>query len=355
MNILVIAKLTPDKLLTKIRPFLDNSKIEHIFILRDEGFETIEKKIAFLPSPKKKGILRHIEKIKIAKAFSKEHPIDIVLSYLLIPHGYIGWLLSIMLKSKWIHAIIAGHREVCRNGRIIEIINLFVLKYADAIIAMGQATKSYLIDNGIKECMISVIPNAIDSHYFCPPMLKSIKYDVLYASRIDENKNFPLLIRAIDKLKAQFPELKVCVAGYGEKLDEVRRMVHQKGLDNFFLFLGRVDHQLIKDLYYQSRIFVLTSRSEGVPMALIEAMACKVACISTNVGEIGSIIKDGENGFLLNNTEDDSLLAERIKMLLTNQDLLDLISKNATKIKETYSLDYASNLWIKVVNSLFAN
>ena len=352
MNILVIAKLTPEKLMAKLRPFIDNSRVEHIYILRDESFDAGNNKIVFLPNPYKKGLLRHIEKIRIAKRFAKYHHIDITISYLLPPHGYMGWIVSKMTKSKWIHAIIAGHREIWMNGRFMKKVNLMLLSSADVVNVMGRTTLDYLVKNGIEQRRIAVIPNAIDGEKFQPSFARIIKYDVIYASRIDENKNFPLLIRAIDRLRPDFPDIKVCVAGDGDKLEEAKKLCHQKGLDTNFLFLGKVEHDHIKELYSQSCIYVLTSRGEGVPMSLLEAMFCGVACISTAVGEIGNIIKDGENGFLLQSTEDDELLATYIRRLLTDKELLQNISHKATEIKTTYSFAHVTTLWDNVLSDI---
>ena len=352
MTILVIAKLTPEKLMSKLRPFIDNPKVEHIYILRDQSFETDNTKIIFLPNPKIKGILRHFEKIRIAKRFAKYNHIDIIISYLLPPHGYMGWVLSKMLKSKWIHAIIAGHREIWMNGTLMKKVNLLLLRSADVVNVMGKNTSDYLVRNGINKKKIVEIPNAIDGDLFQPVFKRNVIYDVIYASRIDENKNFPLLINAVERLKPNFPNIKVCVAGDGNKLKDVIGLCHHKGLDANFLFLGMVGHDIIRELYSQSRIFVLTSRGEGVPMSLLEAMFCGMACISTNVGEIGNIIKDGENGILLQNTNDDEQLADDIGRLLTDKELYERISRNAIGIKSNYSFAHVTMLWDKAFSAI---
>ena len=353
MDILVIAKLSPEKLLSKMRPFINNPKVEHIYLLRDDAFETSEKKISFLPLPHHKSVFRHLEKIKIAKRFSRNHNIDIILSYLLTPHGYMGWTISHITRKKWIHAIIAGHREIWADGKLMTKINLWLLKSASIISVMGKTTKEYLIKKGINKGKIAVIPNAIDSNIFKPSsQINKAKYDILYASRIDENKNFPLLIRAIEKVIKVFPNIKICVAGDGERLEEAKKECMEKGLFSNFLFLGHVSHNHIKDLYYQSKIFVLTSRGEGLPMALLEAMFCGLTCISTNVGEIGNIINDGENGFLLQDTEDDEVLASRIIQLMKDDILSNRISKKATELNRTYSFNNVTKLWDEALNNL---
>ena len=352
MNILVIAKLSPEKLLSKLRPFISNLDVENLFVLRDETFDTGCGKIVFLPTPARKGVLRHLEKVWIAKRFMASHQIDVILSYLLPPHGYIGCFLSMLMGVKWIHSIIAGHREVWMNGKLAEKINLQILQSAHLVNVMGEETKAYLKKKGIRENKIIIIPNAIDGEQFSPFIEKDIKYDIIYASRIDENKNFPLLVNAAERLISEFPQLSVCVAGDGDKLSEAQYLCRQKGLDSIFHFMGKVEHGKIKDLFCQSKIFVLTSRGEGVPMSLLEAMFCGLACISTNVGEIGSIIQDGVNGFLLQNTEDDELLAERIRQLLLDTNLLSHVSLNATKIRSTYSFDNVAQLWNEVLSSI---
>ena len=353
MYLLVIAKLSREKLLSKLRPFIDNPEIKHIYILRDEIFSTDCDKISFAPVPKRKGLLRHVEKINIARKFIKEYHVGIVISYLLLPHGYIAWIVTRMTGAKWIHAIIAGHREIWMNGKIIRSVNLCLLKDASAIDVMGLSTYQYLADNGINAEKIAIIPNAIDGRLFGNTNHNAYKYDILYASRIDENKNVPLLIKAIGRLSGKYPDLKVCVAGDGNKLESVKALTNELKLNYQITFLGHVDHDHIKELYDVSKIFVLTSRGEGVPMALLEAMFCGMACVSTNVGEIGSIIDDGVNGFLLPNTEDDKILANKLDKLLSDINLCQEFGNRAAKIKETYSFDHVTALWANTLKSVY--
>lgn len=353
MNLLIVAKLSREKLLSKLRPFIDNPEVKHIYILRDELFATDCEKISFAPVPRRKGLFRHIEKINIARKFIKEHHVDIVISYLLPPHGYIAWIVTRMTSAKWIHAIIAGHREIWMNGKIMRSVNLRLLKDTSAIDVMGQATYQYLKNNGIDAKKIAIIPNAIDGSLFSNTIHKIYKYDILYASRIDENKNVPLLIKAIGRLSSKYPNLMVCVAGDGDKLESIKALADEMKLSHLITFLGHVDHDHIKELYDVSRIFVLTSRGEGVPMALLEAMFCGMACISTNVGEISSIINDGVNGYLLPNTEDDKVLANKLDTLLSDSNLCQQFGNEATKIKETYSFDHVASLWAKTLKNIY--
>jgi len=353
MYLLVIAKLSREKLISKLRPFIDNPEVKHIFILRDETFAMDCEKVSFTPVPICKGLLRHVEKVNIARKFINEHNIGIVISYLLTPHGYIAWLVTRMTGAKWIHAIIAGHREIWKNGKIMRSVNLRLLKSASAIGVMGKATYQYLENNGINEKKIAIIPNAIDGSLFGRTSHKEYKYDILYAGRIDENKNVPLLIKAIGRLSSKYPDLKVCVAGDGDKLECVKTLTDAMSLNDQIVFLGHVDHEHIKELYDVSRIFVLTSRSEGVPMALLEAMFCGMACVSTKVGEIGSIINDGVNGFLLPNTEDDKVLATKLDTLLGDNNLCHQFGNEAVKIRETYSFGHATTLWTNILKKVY--
>lgn len=354
MNILIIAKLTPEKLLSKLRPFIDNPDIRYIYILRDKPFPVESNKIEFTPTPRIKGVFRHIEKISIARHQIKTHQIDVIISYLLPPHGYIAWIVAKITGVKWIHAIIAGHREIWVNGKLMTKVHLRMLRSADYISVMGGQTKDYLVKNGMDSHKISIIPNAIDAEEFLPPTKREIKYDILYAGRIDANKNLPLLLRALVEVVIKRPSIKVCIAGDGDKLEEATAMVNDYRLTGIVDFLGYVDHKNIKTLFHQSKIFVLTSRGEGIPMALLEAMFCGLACVSTDVGEIGDFIKNEWNGFLLPNTEDDKALAKNLIELLDNESLYLKISQNATLIRKQYSFDNVYTLWGSVLKTVQA-
>ncbi|MGI6292035.1 MAG: glycosyltransferase [Bacteroidales bacterium] len=345
MNILVIAKLSAGKLFAKLKPIADNSNVKKIYILRDNPCEIALDKVVFIPLNYKTTRFRHIKKTWKAIKFIKSNSIHLILSYHLVPHGYIAWIVSKITKTPWICSIIAGHREIWVNGFVMTKLNLLILKRASLVTLMGEKTKQYLINHKIKIEKLVVINNAIDKRiFYLKPEIQK-KYDIIYIGRIDKNKNLPLLINAINQIKKQFSNVRVGIAGDGEEKDSMLNLINKLSLHNHIEYLGNVSHEKVCDLLNTAKIFVLTSRGEGMPMALVEAMFCGLVCISTNVGEIEEIIQDKHNGFLLSSPDDIEGLVNIISELLNNPDLLNQIALNAQTVVNRYSAENVTASW----------
>jgi glycosyltransferase involved in cell wall biosynthesis len=104
--------------------------------------------------------------------------------------------------------------------------------------------------------------------------------------------------------------------------------------------------------YRKSKIFVMASETEGLPCALMEAMSCELLCISSLVGNIGDILKDGITGFTFS-FGDVSKLKELMIMALENYDGFIEIRENARKlIVNEYSYEITTDKWNKIISGI---
>jgi glycosyltransferase involved in cell wall biosynthesis len=170
------------------------------------------------------------------------------------------------------------------------------------------------------------------------------EYDVLCVARLEEAKGVDVLLKAIAILKGKFNSpLNVAVVGDGNKRDVLLSLNRSLGLGDTVHFLGvRKD---VSNLMDASKIFVLPSRWEGLPMVILEAMAHGLPVISTPVGGIPEVITNGENGILIPK-ENPYSLSEAILRVLNNEELLEKLSQNAYEIvRKYYSIQtYTENL-----------
>lgn len=345
MDVFIVCGLSEDKLTTKLTLFQENLEIEHIYLLRDKMCYLPLQKVECVFSPKKKGWLRQFEKIIAGWKFLRKRKIDVLISYNMCPHGYIGYLLSSLMRLPWIHIIVAGHKEIWQYGKWVKRLNLFLLKKASHIVVMGEKTNKYLLDNDIKADNICIIPNVIDENKFIPNPEVHKSYDIVSLGRIDFNKNVILLIKAVKQLVLDFPDLKVAIGGYGNEVNALKKLTDELHLQENVVFVGEIPPDKSADFYHKGRIFVLTSYSEGVPMALLEAMFCGLGCVSTNVGEIESFLHHAENGFLLDDPNDVTGLVRYLKMLLSDNELLNKLSKEAVLLRETMNCKTVIGRW----------
>ena len=144
---------------------------------------------------------------------------------------------------------------------------------------------------------------------------------ILCLANLRDQKNHFFLLDVAEKLKDSHSEWTFHLVGkdfqddYSERL---RTMIRDKNLHEMVIIYGSKND--VKNIINQSDIAILTSKSEGLPVSLIEYGLSKKPVVSTNVGEIPLIIKDGDNGFIVG-AEDTNLFYQRLVELIENEDL----------------------------------
>jgi len=169
--------------------------------------------------------------------------------------------------------------------------------------------------------------------------------DILTVGRLDEIKGFKYLIKACSLLKAEKVNFTCQIVGDGPLKEELLALRNQLDLQNHVKFLGVLKQEEIKELLKNATMFVLpsvktsTGNMDGIPVALMEAMATGLPAISTNVSGIPELIEDGVSGYLCEpkNFED---LAKKMTLLLSDTNLQNTFSKEArSKVEHQFSAE----------------
>lgn len=174
------------------------------------------------------------------------------------------------------------------------------LRAARLVCVATEDDAGYLVSNfGIERKRIRLLPNAVDTDLFRPtPNDGVVPGRVAYVGRLSEEKNVEILIRAC----ARTPGCTLVVAGSGPLEASLRRLARDCGAD--VQFAGAVPHRQLPDLLASAKAFVLPSRFEGSPKALLEAMACGLTVVGSRSPGITGVITDGVNGILCDPTVD---------------------------------------------------
>jgi len=107
-------------------------------------------------------------------------------------------------------------------------------------------------------------------------------------------------LKAFKIVTAQYPEARLTIIGRGELEDRLKKFVRIQGISGSVEFKGWLtETKDVAETYNKSGVFVLTSYSEGGPKVTLEAMACEIPVISTKVGIMRELIRDGENGYFV--------------------------------------------------------
>lgn len=219
-----------------------------------------------------------------------------------------------------------------KKKKIISILNT-----ADMVIALSQDWKEKFEKTfNLKNCR--VLENGIDMERLAPAITKYEEhpYALVMLGRLGERKGTYDLIRAIEIVKNTIPDVVCYLAGDGE-IQKCSAVVTEDGIEDNIKIVGWVEFEKKLDLLKKTGILILPSYNEGLPMAILEGMACGKVIISTNVGAIPEVVKE-ENGILISPGNIQSL-AEAIIKCCTQKDYVENISRNnISKIEEGFSM-----------------
>ncbi len=218
-------------------------------------------------------------------------------------------------------------------------------KNSDIVLAVSQKMKNQIkISTNLQR--VKVIQNGYDENIFSfdknTSKNNSKYFRIISVANLNVEKGHDILLDALQQIN--FP-YKLTLAGDGPLITKYKKIVKNRNLENKVEFLGQVPHNKIQELLTNQDLFCLPSRSEGFPSAPLEAMACGLPVVASNVGGMNEIIINGFNGFLCR-PESKEELAEKIikasKITWDNKEISEWVMNNfgwstwAAKIINTY-------------------
>ena len=176
--------------------------------------------------------------------------------------------------------------------------------------------------------------------FYCQKRNETTNNSFVHIGRFGYQKNHDLLVDAFKLLIQKIPDLKLSLIGTGENFDGIASKIKEYGLSDNMLLLGILDRKSISRILAESKYFILTSRYEGNPISLLEAMAAGCIPFVTRVGGIPDIIQENYNGYFIGNTpeeisskilsiisdETNQMLPETIQQSIVQYDMINVCS-----------------------------
>ena len=218
-----------------------------------------------------------------------------------------------------------------------------VLKNADGI----PSNRVVSIANGVSLDRISSIhPVDLQSDFGIDPNTMTL----IIVGRLHEAKGHTDLLPVFSRLIQQKLNLHLLVVGEGELESQIRRQISEMGIENHVTLTGfRSD---VLSLIAACDVVVMPSRWEGLPMALLEAMALEKPVVATSVGGIPNVIRDGENGLLVS-AGNMTMLEEKLNLILHDKVLYKRVSEHAkSTILDHYSAKTVSNRYEELYDAV---
>jgi glycosyltransferase involved in cell wall biosynthesis len=204
---------------------------------------------------------------------------------------------------------------------------------------------------------LHVVRLGVDPEIFQPatPGDRGGVVEIVCVGRLVPAKGHLILLGAFANLRRQGHKIRLRLIGDGAQRSAMESFIAHEELGDCVILEGALTHEATRRKLAQADIFVLASFAEGVPVALMEAMAMEIPCVSTFVAGIPELIRDGVEGLLVPPSSEQALAAA-LESLIMNPDLRRKFGVSGrTRVKELYNLEKNTLQLASVMQKCLAN
>ena len=206
-----------------------------------------------------------------------------------------------------------------------------LLEKCDVVIALSDYWKSFF-ESELHFKNVVVVKNVIAEPVINPN--KTTCFSLLFLGLLGQNKGIYDLLDCLNEHKSVFSgKLKLFVGGNGE-ISKVTQIISKYGLSDIVSFEGWVSGDKKIELLNKVDAYILPSYHEGLPISILEAMSYSLPIISTNVGGIPEILKNGENGFIMSPGDKDAMYRAILELMNNEKLRLDMGKASYSKVQE---------------------
>jgi len=216
----------------------------------------------------------------------------------------------------------------------------------DLVVTMGSRAKTFFRERGVVGD-IQVVSGGIDAERFGSEGVHP-EWDVVFVGRLAPIKQVDLLLRALVIVKREMGEIRAVIVGDGPLRPELETLSATLGLGDAVEFAGQRED--VSSILEKSRVFVLTSKTEGLSLALMEAMMAGLPAVVSDVGDLRDLVRHDENGFLVDVQTPDKF-AERIAAILKDRALRERFAKAARSAMEKHGIPCVVKQWDAILGS----
>ncbi|MEK5211944.1 N-acetyl-alpha-D-glucosaminyl L-malate synthase BshA [Bacillus sp. FSL R5-0603] len=295
---------------------------------------------------------------KIAEVAEREN-LDIIHAHYALPHAVCAYLAKQMLKRN-IGIVTTLHgTDITVLGYDPSLKDLirFAIESSDRVTAVSSALAAETYDLIKPEKKIETIYNFIDERVYLKKNTAAIKEKhgilpdekvVIHVSNFRKVKRVQDVIRVFRNIAGK-TKAKLLLVGDGPEKSTACELIRKYGLEDQVLMLGNQDR--VEELYSISDLKLLLSEKESFGLVLLEAMACGVPCIGTNIGGIPEVIKNNVSGFLVD-VGDVAAATARAMSILEDEQLSNRFTKAAIEMLEN---EFSSEKIVSQYEQIYAD
>jgi len=333
VNVLITARLSDEKLKSKLVGLQSLGSIKNIYLVRisplcGSNIININPPLFF----SKAGILFEIWRFITLLKFTILKKPGCIVGIQFFMHGFSAILVGMLTMTPSVIWLIGSDVMVYGRKPLIRTFFQFFVNKASCVLVMGTEMAGRLVD--VPRARIFEMQSFIDPDVFnCKYDIKK-RWELGFFGNLVDVKNVELLIEVVQLLQARGLRCKTVIAGTGDREKYLKDLACKKEVNHLVEFVG---HQKdIAKFINRVKIVVLTSKSEGLPAILLESSFCAVPAISSDVGEIGEYFRGYDNVVTVDKRGGSTAVANEIERLLCDDAEYSKRVKSAKRFRSAY-------------------
>jgi len=347
-------------------PPLANSGIKEIIVVGDGYMQQVPNVRMVIPNPIVAKILtRSVAKFIWGFACAIKYKPDLYMGYAIFPAATWALLLARMFGRPCCFQLTSGKLELEGGGNraenrllsslktpspLVERLAFSLTRQFDLMIVRGSQADDYVRKLGYTGPIATItgsvrIPETVQDQ-------TDRDIDMIYVARLTRRKRPDRYIEVVRRVAAENPGVRAVVVGDGPEFEPVQQQVAEAGLQDNVELLG-LRHD-VPDLVARSKLFVLTSRWEGLSIALLEAMSAGAVPVASNVGDLADVVRNGQTGYLFGEDDIDSFASTVIDLLSDDGTRSSLSGAARQAVIDKSGIDAVTGQWHEVLRDYVA-
>jgi glycosyltransferase involved in cell wall biosynthesis len=359
VKVIISALMGPGTLEAKVEPIAQVESISNIIFIRKHTGSALPKlTYVLLPKFLNNKILSIISiPALLVRETIRQKP-DLLIGYHIIPYAFYVALAGLITKTPYIVSQTGLQIQQKTGNWLFRNLLKPVFKHAVQINCPGTCSVAFWQNRFPKLAYkFKILHSTVDINYFVPDNSISKTYDFIFMGRLAPIKNIDIILHALHILfSSGYKKFKpkMVIVGDGPERDNLTTIMKNLNLNGSVHFTGFADDPL--PWLQQSRFIVMASVTEGLPTAMMQAMACEVIPITNLAGNIPDLVADNETGFTFQHISSEEI-ADTMKRALSADN--ELLRTMKTKAKEViikhHSHESAKIQWNEIFSLLTAN
>lgn len=285
-------------------------------------------------------IVNFLRRVNKLHAIWKEQKPDLVLSCI-GKNNFMAVVTAMGTKTRPVVSVVGEAREEY-PGRGMRMLANFLFSRAAGVVLQTERSRAFFSEKAGRKAVI--LPNSLNPAFIRPRFEGEREKKIVSVGRMDANKNHEMQLRAFAALQDKYPEYELVLYGDGELRTYIEETAKALGVEKRVSLPGVVPD--VAAHIERASLFLLTSYSEGVSNALIEALALGLPVIATDVPSGGTeeLMRDGENGLVIP-AGDLEALTRAMDRLLGDEGYADALGREAAKMQDKLSPERVNPLW----------